>query len=196
VASSFIQIIPQGDIGGITVDATLDEVHLDRLEVTEHPVESGTTVSDHSFTRPAEVILRCGWSNSNPSALLDVATSLFFGGSLTISDYVSSVYSRLLALQDSRTLFSITTSLRQYDNMLVTALQVTRDQKTSQALLLTAHCREVIVVSTQSTSLPPQSSQANPPGTAQTQDIGTATVAPASPTPGGALPPSNWSGPR
>jgi hypothetical protein len=153
---------------------------------------SGTAISDHSFSRPAEVILRCGWSNSNPQALLSAVTSLFMGGSLTVSDYVSSIYSQLLALQDARTLFSITTSLRRYDNMLVTALQVTRDQKTAQALMLTAHCREVIVVSTQATSLPPQTNQANPPATAQTQDIGTASVTSAAPTPAGALPPDKW----
>lgn len=191
-STGLVQLIPKGNIGGIIIDVTLDEVGIDRLEVTEHPVESGTTISDHSFTKPSEVILRCGWTNSSSEAAIDAATTLFFGGSLSVADYVSSVYSQLLALQDSRTLFSITTSKRQYDNMLVTSLQMTNDQKTSQALFLTAHCREVIIVSTQATSLPPQANQANPAGTAQTQNIGTATLSQGSPTPGGALSPSNW----
>ena len=192
VASSLVQITPQSNIGGISVQAILEESHYNRLEVTEHPVESGSPISDHSFMRPKEVTLRCGWSNASAESLIGAATSLFSGGGLAASDYVSSVYSQLLALQESRTRMSIATTLRTYDNMLITGLQVTRDEKTSQALMVTATCREVLIASTQSTTLPAQANQTNPASTAETQNVGIATLVPGAPAPGGTLGPVSW----
>ena len=193
-ASNLIQITPQSNIGGIAIQAILEEAHVARLEVTEHPVESGAPISDHSFVRPKEVQLRCGWSNASPEALLGSAavTSLFAGGGLAVSDYVSSVYSQLLALQESGQRFSISTTLRTYDNMVVTSLQVTRDEKTSQALMVSATCKEVLIASTQSTTLPAQTNQSNPASTAETQNVGTTTVVPGAPAPGGSVTPSQW----
>jgi hypothetical protein len=40
-------------------DATIEEVHNDELEITDHPVEKGTTISDHAFKRPSELIDHC-----------------------------------------------------------------------------------------------------------------------------------------
>jgi len=191
-SANLVQITPQSTIGGIAVQAVLEETHVDRLEVTEHPVESGTPISDHSFLKPTEVMLRCGWSNASPEALTGAVTSLFSGGGLSASDYVLSIYSQLLALQKSRQPFTITTTARTYDNMMMPALYVTRDEKTAQALMVTATCREVILATTQSTSLPPQTSQTNPAATAETQNVGVATVVPGSPAPGGSVDPTQW----
>ncbi len=190
--SSLLTITPQGSIGGIDIQATLEAQHGDRLETTEHPVESGASITDHSYKLPAEVTLRCGWSNASTAALVGGLTSLFAGGGLTGADYVSGIYSQLLALQEGRTLFSITTPKRQYDNMLMLSLGMTIDQKTNDALMVTAMFREIIITSTQSTSIPPQSNQANPQGSAQTQDVGTASTTSADPAPGGSAPPTTW----
>jgi hypothetical protein len=192
VAANLIQITPKSSIGGIAIQAILEETHVDRLEVTEHPVESGTPISDHSFARPTEVMLRCGWSNASTEALTGAVTALFSGGGLSASDYVLSVYSQLLALQKSRQPFSIKTTKRSYDNMMMPSLYVTTDEKTSQALLVTATCREVIIATTQSTTLPAQSKQTDPSSTAETQNLGSATVVPGTPAPGGSVSPSNW----
>lgn len=54
-------------IGPIIANITEEERHQDDLEITDHPVERGATISDHAFKRPAEVILRCGWTNSMPA---------------------------------------------------------------------------------------------------------------------------------
>src|SRR5580700_5469148 len=48
----------------ITVDTTIEETYEDLLEITEHPVQVGAQIADHSFKRPMEVRLRCGWSDS------------------------------------------------------------------------------------------------------------------------------------
>lgn len=182
---------PQGNIGGIDIDATLEEIHHGSVQVTEHPVEQGALITDHSFMRPVEVLLRCGWSNSSPS-VLDTITEIFTSGSLSVDDYVGGIYSQLKALQERRTPFSIVTTLRTYQNMMLTSLQIVRDAKSANALMVTATCREVIIVSTQSTSLPPVAAQAFPIDTAPMNNVGTLTLLQGAPDPRGAVPPSQW----
>jgi hypothetical protein len=181
-----------GKIGDLEIQTTVETVHTDRVTKTKHPVERGSTVGDHAYMEPAEVILRCGWSNSSLKALLGIVTGFFAGGTMSRSDYVSGVYSQLLKLQQSLEPLTITTSLRQYDNMLITSLQVTRDPKTSNVLSVAATCEEIPIVSTSSTTLPPKESHADPASTAEVDDIGTQQATSATPAPGGSVPPNEW----
>lgn len=59
-----ILIRPKRSIGSIVAQVTLQEVHQDTLEITDHPVEMGAIISDHAFKRPAELVITCAWSNS------------------------------------------------------------------------------------------------------------------------------------
>jgi len=179
-------------IGDLRVQTSLEEIHTDTLQATEHPVESGAAVSDHSYKRPSEVVLRCGWSNSNLDALRSIVSGIFSGGTMTKGDFISGIYSQLLQLQQARELIEITTSLRHYQSMLITGLQVSRDQKTSQILSVSATCRELIIVSTISASLPPKEQQAEPSVTAEVEDIGPQQVVAGTPAPGGSVPPNEW----
>lgn len=184
----FIQLTPRSSIGDIEIQATLEEIHNSTVQITEHPVELGAEITDHAFKKPDEVVLRCAWSNSSPQALLGTVQRLF-SGELSGADYVSDVYSQLRELQDKRKPFDIVTTTRRYQNMLITALQVTRDQKTGNALVCTATCREVIIVQTKATTLPPRQDQASPEETAEVEDRGTVQAVPATPSPGGAVSP-------
>lgn len=208
--SSFLTVIPQGTIDSIAIQATLEETGTDLVTVTDHPVEAGAEISDHAYYRPAELTMRCGWSNSNTSSLISAVSSLFSGGGvsqfaglsgsspavsgggMSVSDYVSGIYSQLLSLQQSLQPFTVVTSIRQYTNMMLTSLAVTRDQRTSQALMVTATLRQVIIVSTVSTTLAPISNQSNPASTAETTDQGPQQPGSnASPAPGGAVSPDD-----
>lgn len=188
--TDFLSLTPKGNIGGIEIQATLEEIHVDSLQVTDHPVELGAPITDHAFNRPSEVVIRAGWSNSSLKALLGAATSLFKSGDLSGADYVGAVYSQLLALKESRKLFDITTSRRQYRNMVMVSLAVTTDQQTGSILMATATCRQVIVVKTDTTSLPARENQGDPASTAETENAGAKQVKPGSPSPGGSVPPS------
>lgn len=183
----FLQLTPKGNIGGIEIHAVLREVYIDTLQATQHPVELGAPITDHAFRRPSEVIIQCGWSNSGLDAFASTIAQ-FFSGQLSASDYVGGVYSKLLALQQSRVPFTITTSKRQYSNMLIAALQVTTDEKTSNVLLCQATCREIIIATTQTTTLPAKENQANPQSTAGVENTGTKQPVPATPAPGGSVP--------
>ena len=51
--TEFLTLTPSNALGGITIQATLEEVLTDTLEVTNHPVELGAMISDHAFVKPA-----------------------------------------------------------------------------------------------------------------------------------------------
>lgn len=192
--SNLINLVPADQIGTISVDATLEEVGTDLLQITEHPVEAGANITDHAFYRPSELIMHCGWSNAN--ALF--ATSLggnqtFAGGSLVKDDYVSSIYSQLIALQQSLKPFTVVTTIRLYNNMVITSISLTRDQKTSQALMVTVTMRQIIIVSTSTSAIGPATNQLIPQSTNQVVGYGAqALINNPVPSPQGALPPANW----
>ncbi|MDW3684909.1 hypothetical protein RA280_24775 [Cupriavidus sp. CV2] len=184
-------LITSKKIGDIQVAVTIEETATDELTITEHPVELGAEVSDHAFKRPSELVMKCGWSNADYAALLGAFQALF-SGELPTADYVNSVYSQLIALQATRTPFTVQSSRRVYQNMLLKGLTVVTDPKTSAALMVTATLREVIIVNTQATTLPPRENQADPQSTAETQNTGVKAAVPATPAPGGAGAPTSW----
>lgn len=188
----FLTLTPKGKIGPIEIQATLEENLSDTMQVTEHPVEKGASITDHSYMRPSEVVLHCGWSNSSAQALLGASSALVNGGGPSRSDYISGIYTQLQALQQSRERFTITTSKRLYTDMLITGMQVTTDHRTNDSLMVSITCRQVIIVSTRATSMPPVGSQANPANTAEMVSRGVVSPIPVTPSPGGAVPPSAW----
>jgi hypothetical protein len=168
---------PQNNIGGIEIQATLEEVHNAQVEVTDHPVEAGAEITDHSFNRPVEVILRCAWSNSSLDAIEGAVLNLLQNGFSGGGDYVSGVYTQLKALKEARQPFDIVTSLQLYQNMLITGLSITRDVKSSQALMASITCREVILVTTQVAGTP-LSNQAFPQSTSNPANVSTQPLIP------------------
>lgn len=182
-----LNLTPSGNIGGIDIHATLEEIYTDTLQSTMHPVERGAPITDHAFKRPAEIVIRCGWSNSGLDAFAAFVQSLF-SGQMSANDYVSGIYSKLLALQESRVPITVTSSKQIYQNMLIASLQVKVDEKSSNILLCIATLRQIIMVSTQATTLPPKENQANAASTAGTENTGVKQATPATPSPGGAAP--------
>lgn len=198
--SNLINLVPSDQIGTISVDAALEEIGTDLLQVTEHPVEAGANITDHAFYRPAELVMHCGWTNAKGALSLLTGgiggNQTFSGGSLVKDDFVSSIYSQLLALQQSLQPFTVVTTIRSYNNMVITSLALTRDQKTAQALFITVTMRQIITVSTSSATLAPAANQANPASTSQITNYGNqALVNNPVPSPQGSLPPSSWVGP-
>ncbi len=200
----FFPSADQGPVEPIVAQATIEEVHTDEVEITEHPVEQGTTISDHAFKRPERVIIRCGWSNSpsGPSGLVSQAVSL---GATLVSplvglvtavgqtatavqsiltgnsvDQVRDTYRRLRELQASRVPFDILTGKRAYSSMLFESIVVETTEKTENSLIVTAVCKQVIIVTVQTVSVPINTqAQAMPEKTTPTQNSGTLQLAPA-----------------
>jgi hypothetical protein len=153
-------IIRQRNIGGFIADVTIREEHEDELGITENPVGQGAAITDHSFKQPARLTVDIGYSNSSLQSEGD-------------PNYVSDMYAQFLALQASRQPFDVITGKRVYTNMLIALLHTFTDEKTEDTLFLTVRMKEIILVNTQSVSVPPASQMNNPSSNGATQNLGT-----------------------
>lgn len=152
-----VLVRPRRSLGGLYPDVVVEEAHEDSLEITEHPVEQGAAVNDHAFKKPETVTIRGGVSDSKSG-----------GGEKPSVEF----YDKLLELQARREPFDIVTGKRLHKNMLLESLSVITDPDTENCLMFTAQCREVIIVKTQVTSVPPRKNHANPGKTGATTDAG------------------------
>ena len=128
-------------IGTVIPQVLIEEVNRDDVEITKHPVEFGSPITDHSYKQPVEVMLRVGWSNAG-----------------NYPGYINDVYNALLDLQASRQPFDVFTGKRHYTNMLFASLiQVTNEGSSDHALMVQALLREIIIVSTSAVQAPASS---------------------------------------
>ncbi|KAB8305807.1 hypothetical protein EH227_24920 [Rouxiella chamberiensis] len=159
-------------IGLIIPDVVVSEKHQDALEITEHPVEIGAPVSDHSYKRPSEVTMEIGFSGGG--SLLDIADTSAIGISLGTSP--KEIYQQILDLQASRVPFDVTTGKRQYNNMLIRAIDVTTDRTSENVLMCVLTLREVIISQTQSISVADKADMQDGVSTSSVQNTGTKSV--------------------
>ena len=138
------------NIAGYFFDAFLKLDHERRLTITDHPVEEGANITDHAFVEPKAVSIEIGMS--------DVCSS-FVGGQFTqrFSRSVSA-YDTLEKMQADRIPVSIHTKLATYHNMLVENITAPDDYITRHGLRATVFFREIIVVSTDTVTLPDRTS--------------------------------------
>lgn len=132
-------------------DAEFTIEHEQHLTKTEHPVQTGASISDHAFINPARLIIDIGMSDVmdayyNPST---------WQGSTSKS---VSAYQTMLALQFSRIPLQITTRLRTYSNMIITNLTPRDTVKTIGALKMTIEFGQIFIanISVVTTSARPQ----------------------------------------
>ncbi len=154
-----IAITPRRSIGGIYPQIVVEEQHTDMLHITDFPVESGASISDHAFKMPETI-------------------SITAGTSATQED-INTLYQKLLKLQEDREPFEIITGKRRYKDMLVEVLSVQTDKAKENVLWFSATCKRIRIVGVKTTSLPPVENQAMPNSTASPTDGGTATPTPA-----------------
>lgn len=165
-----VTINPQRSIGGLDVDCTVDETGFDTYTATRHPVEQGASITDHRYREPARLRMRIGYSNSSAQA----------AGS---EGYVIEKYNDLLALQASDDLLTVVTGKRTYKNMVISSLSQKTDQETETTLLCDVSMEELIIVTTQVTTVPAAEKQATPEKTGAVQQRGTVQPVPASLSP-------------
>ena len=183
-----VVVRPKRAIGSFTAFVTTEEQHDDELEITDHPIEQGASITDHAFKRPAQVVIKCGWSNSPQrtglidglvgavTSTVDGVNSLITGNS---QEQVRDIYAKLLELQASAIPFTVYTGKRTYTNMLLKRLSTTTDGKTENLLMVTAICQEILLVSTQTVTVNSDTSrQANPSSTGSTVNEGTKSLLP------------------
>ena len=118
-------------IGNIVPDVVIDEMNRDTGVLTQHPVETGTPVSDHYYTMGPLYEVRCGWSDASPQ-----------GG----PGYIDDVYRQLQKLMATHKPFDVTSGKRQYTNMMFLSLAVRTDIESEYALMVSAVMQKCIMV--------------------------------------------------
>ena len=153
-------------------DAEIQVEHQQQLRTTDHPVQTGASISDHAYLEPARLVLDVGMSD---------AMDAYFNPSTwqgTPSKSVSA-YQTMLALQFSRIPLQITTRLRTYQNMVVEGLTPTDTYRQFSGLRMRVELRQIFLAQisqpTQS-ARPQETNQTNlgnvdtqPPSAAQQQ---------------------------
>jgi hypothetical protein len=153
-------------IGPFVAQCTIEEHHLDELQITQHPVGAQAAITDHAFKRPSQLVLELGWSNSSRIA-----------GLLTFdNNYVHDIYAQLRAAQVNRQPLKIVTGKYTYKNMLIQSLATTTNRKTETSLPIQMRCQEVIFAQTSTVTIPSNSVMLAPEVTGTTQQIGTQNV--------------------
>ena len=119
-------------------DAVMQIDHQQELRKTEHPVQTGASISDHAYAMPARLILDVGMS--------DVMDSFYRPSTWSGSPSKSvSAYQTMLALQFSRILLKVTTKLRTYSNMVIESLNPSETSKTYSGLRMRVEFSEVFL---------------------------------------------------
>lgn len=151
-----IALLPRS-IAGLVFDATFEEVHTSELEVTDNPVESGSSITDHAFMKPYKLRITAGVTNT--------PFRIQFGDPFGEGETrIKNAFQLLRELQARREPFSVNTGLTPYDNMVVTSLTTPQDKSSANAIAFTVELREVQIVYTQIVEYPTRK-----PGKATTQ---------------------------
>ncbi len=139
-------------IDGYPIDVAKVETHTLEAEVTEHPVEKGSVISDHVRLNPIEVTLECLVSDT-PLGIIAVDPTRINSqieidgeSSTTVPTPSEDAYARLRAIRLARQPVTIETSLDRFENMILTRLTIPRSADTSGGLTFEATFREIVIV--------------------------------------------------
>jgi hypothetical protein len=142
-------------------DAVLRAEHRQELRHTEHPIQSGSSITDHAYLMPARVTLEVGFSD---------CMARYKAGQYTSNSSKSiSAYQTLLALQGSRVPLSLSTRLASYDNMVIESIGAVESYATKFSGRFSVVFTQIIVASlaTQTVSARPDSTDVTNEGTKQ-----------------------------
>lgn len=169
--ASVVTVKLHRSMDGITADATIEEQHTDETVIADHPVERGSVVSDHAYSKPSAVVLTYAFSESSQSSTLGGLAGQF---SPTVNpNYLQDMYQKFLTIKNNRSLFDIYTGKRHYQNMLIASISTTTDKRSEHDLILRITCRELLLATTQILTMPDQSTLADPSANAATVNQGT-----------------------
>jgi hypothetical protein len=142
-------------VGVVQFDASVFEMHTDEMEITDHPVEDGSDISDHIRKLPIALEMN-GVVTNNPIVFLASvrAKSPVTTDTTNTLDRVGAAYEKLQELQETGELLDVATSLRDYNNMAIQAMSVSRDASTGNILDATLTLREIIIAKKLTVDLP------------------------------------------
>lgn len=123
-------------VDAVTFDAVVNEVFKTSATVTSHPVEDGSDISDHIKDDPDELQLDGCISNTPgiPGASI--------GGQVSPTR-AEDEFEKLLALKEAKQALSVLTSKREYEDMVITSIQRTRNAAVGDSVEVSISLRKI-----------------------------------------------------
>lgn len=154
------------NIGGYFFDGIMNINHTRELEITENPVETGASIVDHSYVKPATITMEVLMS--------DVHRSIYPGQFDGAKSRSFAAWDVLNKIQSSRIPCSVFTPLGLYNNMLVSSIEATEDSSTVHALSANVTLREIPIarIKTVKISSAPQTTNSTNLGQLEASTVG------------------------
>jgi hypothetical protein len=125
----------------VVLDCSISEKHSGDVELSKHPIESGSDATNHSREMPEKLTLEGLLTNTHVNKATQQARSP--GWESGDDGYAQQVFARLLALKSERRAVVVETAHRVYRSVMMTKLDVPRDGKMQDAIHFTASFEEV-----------------------------------------------------
>lgn len=132
---SVATMIVSPTFGNFVFDAVFSTDHSANLTVTQHPVQSGASISDHAYMEPDGVSIEIG--------MTDVASDTASAG----TSRSVNAYTQLRAIMEQREPVTLITRLKTYQNMIITSMSAPDDFKTMHALRVSVYFQQINIVS-------------------------------------------------
>jgi hypothetical protein len=142
-------IAPEGDFIppavalalAVTLDAVINEDVEHSVTVTDHPIESGSSVSDHIRDNP-DTITITGIVSRTPANLIDVAIAT---ATLDFNRH-ETVWQKLRTWIKEHTLVTVTTPIKTWEHMAIQSLTRSRTADVGEVAQFTLKLREITKV--------------------------------------------------
>lgn len=150
-------------VGEISLDLILTETHSLNAAVTQHPVQDGSTISDHITILPRSGTMRVLVSNFSLSTAEGDAQAaweeIYAQGQearKTLPNRAADAWEKLKDLVKKRELVKVVTSLEVYEDMALTRVETVRDGDTGDALEIDIDYEQVTKVKLRETKVTAQ----------------------------------------
>lgn len=147
-------------VGEISLDLILTETHSLNAVVTQHPVQDGSTISDHITILPRSGTMRVLVSNFSLSTAKGDARAdwdeIYDQGEAaqkSLPNRAEDAWKKLKDLVKTRELVKVVTSLEVYEDVALTRVETTRDGDTGDALEIDIDYEQVTKVKLKETKV-------------------------------------------
>ena len=140
----------QKAIGGIQLDAVISESHVNKVSLTNNPVEFGAEITDNAVVQHKQINILAEVSDTPLGVaalgqIVDLVTGLF--GTSTSENITRSnaAYNAVIQLQEEREPIEIQTKLKLYTNMVIKKVATIQDKDTSRIVRMSIDLQQVII---------------------------------------------------
>ena len=151
-------------IGELVLDAIVSEKHNFSSEITEHPVESGSVIADHIYSKPISLDLDCIITNTPMTWVGLTAFDSFkrFNAGES-NDFSEIAFKKIEEIFRKREPITIATLLKTYDHMVLESLSVERGGDTSASLHFNCTAKQIRIIDQLLVKIPkPKTPRAQP----------------------------------